>query len=564
MSSSISRRRFLATSLSALGATALAACSWGGGRDRIAVPSSRDEEYYRELACRLPDEQLERLANGYYPGRSGNVQYVPIEPNTVGNWFSHSGRWGYLQDVPLLFHGPGVVPATGAVDRAATVADIAPTVAELIGYPFRALDGRPVEEALSLVGSVAQPKLVVVVVWDCAGHNVLREHPGAWPFLRELRSRSVWVERASLGSSPSISAPIHATIGTGAFPMLHGRVDHWFALDGKMTYVEETGTRDLLLPTMAERYRADRSNEPRIGAVGFDNWHLGMIGHGAYLDGGIPDVAVLRRESAWGLAPVSARNFRFPDSVSEVPRPTLEDIDALDGTVDGRFFGYPLRAGVEPDPAAGAPVDGAYKEPTTEDFEEIADRVVWSHWQTRVIEQLVRREGFGSDEVPDLLFVNYKQVDEVSHAQTMNSAEMWAALRATDLATEQLVATLDREVGEGRWAMVLTADHGATPLPAFSGGFQIDERRLREDIGRTFDPDAEEPEVLMHLRPSQVWIDVDRLTSNGFSLDQVAGLLAGYTRGENLPDPSTIDPAERDEPVMAGAFPTRLLDRLAC
>lgn len=560
----ISRRAFLRTSLSALGAAALGACTRPTAEESLIVPSSRGRRFFRNLACDLPRQQLQRIVNGYYPGRSGHVQFVPIEPNTVGNWFSHSGPCEYLQHVPLLYYGPGLVPAAGRVDRAVTLADIAPTVAELIEYRFHAQDGRPTPEVLTLAGAGNLPRLVVFMVWDCAGHNVLEEHPDAWPYLRGLITQGVWLERATLGSSPSISAPIHATIGTGAFPSRHGRVDHWFSFDGKMAYVEETGTRDLLLPAMAERYRRDRNQEPRIGVVAFDNWHLGMIGHGAYLEGGHPDVAVLRRSGGWGLAPVSARNFRFPEHVSEVAPPTLDEIDGMDGASDGRFFGYPLRPDLEPDASGGAPLDGRYSRPTAEDLTGLAERLVWSEWQTRVIQALVRREGFGRDAVPDLLFVNYKQVDQVSHAQTMNSAEMWAAVRATDIATERLVAMLNQEVGPGEWLLVVTADHGATPLPAFSGGFQIDERRLREDLERAFDPGADEPAVLSQLRPSQLWMDLDRLRSNGFALDQVAGALAAYTKGDNLPDPRRVDPAERDERVMAAAFPTGLLEDLRC
>ena len=37
-------------------------------------------------------------------------------------------------------------------------------------------------------------------------------------------------------------------------------------------------------------------------------------------------------------------------------------------------------------------------------------------WQTRLIDEVVQREGFGADDVPDLLYINYKLIDEIGHA----------------------------------------------------------------------------------------------------------------------------------------------------
>ena len=43
----------------------------------------------------------------------------------------------------------------------------------------------------------------------------------------------------------------------------------------------------------------------------------------------------------------------------------------------------------------------------------------------------MRREGFGADDVPDLLYINYKLTDEIGHTDSMNSVEMSDAVRAT-------------------------------------------------------------------------------------------------------------------------------------
>ena len=47
---------------------------------------------------------------------SGDIQIVAAEPDYVGGGLSHAGPWDYMQGVPLLFYGPGRVPALARVD----------------------------------------------------------------------------------------------------------------------------------------------------------------------------------------------------------------------------------------------------------------------------------------------------------------------------------------------------------------------------------------------------------------------------------------------------------------
>ena len=111
--------------------------------------------------------------------------------------------------------------ARGSVDRPVTLAGIAPTVAELLHFDgYRAIDGQPMARPSS--PRDAMPKLVVTMVWDAGGINVLDEWPGRHPYLDKLIEKGTWYEDASVGSSPTSTAQVHATIGTGAFPNTAG------------------------------------------------------------------------------------------------------------------------------------------------------------------------------------------------------------------------------------------------------------------------------------------------------------------------------------------------------
>ena len=50
-------------------------------------------------------------------------------------------------------------------------------------------------------GEQGDPKLLVTLVWDGAGRNVLDQWPDDWPFLASLIQRGVWYDAAEIGSS---------------------------------------------------------------------------------------------------------------------------------------------------------------------------------------------------------------------------------------------------------------------------------------------------------------------------------------------------------------------------
>jgi predicted AlkP superfamily pyrophosphatase or phosphodiesterase len=95
------------------------------------------------------------VANGYFPGRSGDLFIIP-KPY----WFmdrspadkarsygtSHSTPYNYDQHVPILFMGLGI--RHGEYFDEVTPADIAPTLAALCGITLATRDGHPLMQAL--------------------------------------------------------------------------------------------------------------------------------------------------------------------------------------------------------------------------------------------------------------------------------------------------------------------------------------------------------------------------------------------------------------------------------
>lgn len=510
-----------------------------------------------EAACSIPPILLERTLHGYRPDRAPEIQILTREPDWVGNAsLPHAGPWDNLEQVPILWYGPGYVPATGTVDRRVTLADIAPTQAEFLRFDFHAPDGKPLREALVASADRPEPpRLLVTLVWDAGGWAVLQEHPDAWPNLRSLIDRGVFYPRAEVGSAPPATAQMHATIGTGAFSRTHGITSHHLRMGQRVAKPYELGPRYLLRPTLATLYDRAMGNRPLVAAAVSTTTHLGLIGHGALWGGGDRDIAVLRElEGAqtlgaeglqWNLPDNLKPFYRFPAYANRLPPISdyFDEVDRSDGRLDGKWLGTDIDS-----------------EATLGGFHTPA-RIPY---QNRLVEEIVRREGFGDDDVPDLLFINHKLIDHVGHVYSMNSPEMESSIRAEDAALPGFIDFLNKEVGKRRWVLTLTADHGSTPDPEYSGADVIAQNVLQAVLIQRFDTDGDGVSTIQSVQPTGVYVNERELASEGYSLDDVAEFLLGLTKGQ-LSGATWPIPAEaRDEPAFLAAFPSRLFDRLPC
>ncbi|MET0800636.1 MAG: alkaline phosphatase family protein [Actinomycetota bacterium] len=524
------------------------------GAPTPGVPQEQGlERHLMDTACSAPTELLVRTWRGHRADRSGDLELLTREPDFVGHGgLPHSGPWDYVADVPLLLYGPGHIAARGVVDRPVTLADVAPTQGELVGFPFDAPDGEPLTEALV---PADRPKLVVVVVWDGAGRDVLDAWPKAWPELRGLIDRGTWYEHAEVGSSPPSTAQIHATIGTGAFSRTHGLVAHTLRIGDRLTDPWEAGSRYLTAATFADLYDRHEGNRPIVGTLATVAIQLGMMSHGSLWGGGDRDIAVLReREGAatlgaegisWNLTSNVAPYYRLPAYVNDLPPITdyFEETDRQDGRVDGRWHDLHLD---------GARAEEALLTPARIPF------------QTRLIGEVIDREGFGDDDTPDLLFINYKLIDEIGHAYSMNSVEMRDSIEAQDADLPKLIDLLNEHVGDGEWAMALTADHGHTPDPEVSGAAVISPTAVADVIQAEFDHDEDDTRIVEFTQPTHVFVDRDEMAENGATLEEIAAFLLTVTKGDVEGGQYPVSADVAHEPAFLTVYPSTMLDDLPC
>jgi Type I phosphodiesterase / nucleotide pyrophosphatase len=499
-------------------------------------------------ACALPKEHLVRIARGIFPGRSPEITMVPREPNFFGSFTanSHSGPWDYVQRVPVVLWGPGYIKAQGQVrsPREIRNLDIVATIAELLGQELPSdRPGRPLTEALVPEDRrAAAPKLVVTVVWDGGGDNVLQQWPKSWPNLKRLISRGTRFSGAIVGSSPPVTPASHASIGTGAFPNQHGIVDIPLRINGVMDGSwPNKSPKHLAIPAFGDLYDQSTGNAAQVAMVADHNWHLGMIGHGSFIESGDKDFGVILND-ADGLT-TNPNYYALPPYLESVPgwEDDVREIDASDGEVDDRWMGNDV---------------------LTEDH-LARETPAMTLYQTRIIRELVEREGFGADDIADLLFINYKQVDYVGHRFNMIEPEMESVLRYTDQELGELVRFFNDTVGENNWVLALTADHGSTPSAASTKAWPIGMEALINSVAEHFDATADQ--LFDDQRVTGLWTNQAELDSLDITTEEIADFMLDQRIEDNAVAVDELPEGydERlDEPIFSTVFPTDQIDRI--
>jgi hypothetical protein len=514
-----------------------------------------DADLYLEAACELPADWARYVHRGWQPSpkRAWDLALVPRS----GNWFgsfattSHSGPYRYLQRVPLVLYGPGFISRRGAVriDREVTIADLAPTYAQLMGFQLPDTSARGLPELLN--DTERAPAVIVTLVIDGGGWNVLNRWPDTWPRLRELMNEGASVQDAVVGSSPSITPAVHTNMSTGQYPRTHGvmaivaRSDEGELVSGfsDQPFIAAAHRADptimLDTPTLADLWDVTTGNVAEIAMIAPQNFHLGMIGHGAAFEGGDKDIAAMTDlgEVEWATNP---EFFALPDYVSAVegPEGDLRSVDIADGRADGLWRGH--------------------------EYWRIDATPAYAPWENRLLMELMRQEGFGSDDVTDLVYLNYKAPDAAGHRWNMISPEQGDVLESVDRAIAEVVDFLERTVGNGRFVLAVTADHGQTPLDG--RGWPIRQGEVSDDLQRRFDRIDNGERLLERTSTALYFTNRRELKRNGVTPEEVASYLTQYSMGDNIPDGEDVPRVFRsrlDERVFAAVIPGRRMNELA-
>jgi hypothetical protein len=544
-----SRRRFLGAAIGGIGLVFVGGgTALGAAIRRMTRPDPRPA--LEAMAHDLGAEYLELVTRAYHPERMGDVQLL-VTPYSSSNYpqestslvrndprSSHAVVWMYAERLPIVAWSPGLIEPQDHDERV-TLADLAPTTARLMGFDdFHAVDGVPLP---GIDAPATPPRVIVTLVIDGGGWNVLRRWPDAWPNLRRLMSEGASYRNAICGSFPAVTASTHATIGTGAFPRTHGITGHNVRRNGRPVKAwSDPGRVDpsfLLEPTLADRWTEATDDRAWVGEIGYQVWHLGMLGRGGRPMGEVPVGVYWDERGGGGWKAHHPELYRMPNRFPGVDR--LAELTA----------GY--------EPPEPSPYD-----PTGRKAVCCFPPIV--RYQAELIEATFDSEPIGQDQITDLLYLNYKQPDYSGHIYNMEDPRQAEVLASVDEAIGGLADLLAERYGPGGAVFIVTADHGQCPQIDAHGGVRIDPIQLEQDLRREFGTSVFG--LIQNVAPSEIYLNPRALWDAGLSAEHVAAFLADYRYSQNV-GPYVRPEAVRDDRLDARSFaavlPTSFIAELA-
>lgn len=447
---------------------------------------------------------VEMFARSYVPGRSGQIfvtaekgNYFLSRPDEDVYRFMHGSPWEYDVEIPILFHGEPSI-RKGEYSGPAHQQDVAPTLAAILGLPPPStMNGRVLSQALS--GTSDRPRVVFLAVLDGLGKDTFERLLTKLPTLARLRRDGAWFSEAKVNYLPSVTAAGHATVAAGTDPRFHG-------IHANATFDRRTGKevepfpgmspRNYMALTLADHWNLATAGHAVLIAQGTTpRAAVSLAGSGACAVNGRPVVMVMfdERKAGW----VTNKDcFRLPDY--------LEDDHAAKTweAVSGTWMGHKVDSG-----------------------RTLLRTALFPRFQTDALIEMIEKESVGKDSIPDLLLVNFKTPDYVTHQYGPESPEAEEAIRALDSELGRVLTALDAAAGAGRTVVAVTADHGMPPEPKGPEAA----RRYVEDIvaavNQRFDPEGRL--VLDFSDPAncQMYVNLERLGELQLTPDDVAAFL---------------------------------------
>ncbi len=542
------RRRFLAWA--GVGGLAWVAAGTAIGRAASKLVRPDALAVQERAATRLGAEYMELLARTYHPERAGELQLllapfnsanysneslslIPQDPRT-----SHASVWMYLERIPLTVYGPGIVEPSDSDERV-TLADLAPTTADLVGFGDWPAD----REGRGLPGlrtTGKKPKVVVTFVIDGGGWNVLNHWSEDWPNLKRLMRDGAGYRNAIVGSFPAVTACAHATIGTGVFPRDHGVTGHNIRTPQgvRKTYDTPGAAQpgDILMPTLADLWH--ESSGAWVGEIGYQVWHLGMLGYGGRnrASSDLPVGVFWDELSGGGWAPHNPDLYRMPNEV-----PGLDVYEARRAAFTNPGWDAQFAPQGRQAPCCEPPI---------------------TQYQGDLIEATIDSEPIGAGDAASLLYINFKSPDYTGHIYNMFSDWEGLMLRAVDDELGRLVDLLEKRFPD-EYVLIVTADHGQCPLPDAVNGVRLDPIQLERVIEERFG--AGLAKAVEYLAPAEIFLRTDQLWDAGATPDDIAAALSDLTYRENIGPyvpRSAIEQDLLDKQEFAGVFASGYLESL--
>lgn len=430
----------------------------------------------------------------------------------------------------------------------------------------------------------AIPKLTVLLVVDQFRADYLTRLKGLFgqKGFNRLINQGANFTNAHYAYSNTYTAVGHTTIVTGSLPSIHGIVaNKWFdrkenrlvraSEDDKTTPLggkEGASPQQLLTTTFGDQLRLSNNYQSKsigisikersavfiagrraTGAYWFDG-SQGNMSSSSYFMKELPEwVIKFNKEGfadeyfqkSWDRKlPIEAYNIADKDDAS------------YEGTWKGNTITFPHI------------IDGNSKEKGPAFYRQFGDTPFSNDMLTKFALAAIDNENLGKDEYPDFLAVSFSAPDLIGHMFGPYSHEAQDIMLRLDDTIGNFLDQLDKRFGLNNLLIVLTADHGVSPIPEYAqahnlGGGRIDGLALKAEMEKLLVKEfgkVGNDKYILALINHQFYLNEELIKEKKLSLTQISEFL-----GQEAAKTKGVSAFYTKERILTGRMPDTDISR---
>jgi predicted AlkP superfamily pyrophosphatase or phosphodiesterase len=328
----------------------------------------------------------------------------------------------------------------------------------------------------------ARPKLVVIIVIDQFRADYLDRYHDQFADsgFRTFLDHGAWFTNCNYDYANTRTAPGHATLLTGTYTVGHGiGANEWWDPQKKrmVTSVQDDDTQlvgisdtksgssphNLLADTLGDELKLATQGKAQVFGVSLKDraavLPAGYAGDGAYW--------IDPKTGAW----VTSTYYR-----ADLP-PWVKEFNSSSRA--GKYWNRDWKDSDGNTLRSTAP--RKTKDGSSAGFYDVVGSTPFANdYEFEFARELVLYEKLGAGEATDLLIVSLSANDILGHQVGPDTPGMKAMALALDRQLSEFFNFLGHQVGLANIWMVLSADHGVAPLPAYANGLRIHAANLGE------------------------------------------------------------------------------------
>ena len=140
----------------------------------------------------------------------------------------------------------------------------------------------------------------------------------------------------------------------------------------------------------------------------------------------------------------------------------------------------------------------------------------------------IEHENLGKDEITDFLHIGFSSTDHVGHRFGANSVEVLDMYIRLDKNIEEILDYLDKKIGEKKYIIYLTSDHGITHVPSYLSENKVPFNQLYST--NIFNEELKK--YIKDVSNYNVYLNQERIAESGYSYKEIKDLIRNELKKE--------------------------------